>query len=57
MLRGRIEQSSYPGGFYRYAVDVGEQRFMVDHAERLAIGEPCGICLPAAALHLYPRQG
>ena len=57
VLRGRIEQSSYPGGFYRYAVDVGEQRFMVDHAERLAIGEPVGIRLPAAALHLYPRQG
>ena len=57
MLRGRIEQSSYPGGFYRYAVDVGEQRFMVDHAERLAIGEPVGIRLPAAALHLYPGQG
>ena len=57
VLRGRIEQSSYPGGFYRYAVDVGEQRFMVDHAERLAIGEPVGICLPAAALHLYPAQG
>jgi ABC-type Fe3+/spermidine/putrescine transport system ATPase subunit len=57
VLRGRIEQSSYPGGFYRYAVDVGELRFMVDHAERLAIGAPVGIRLPAAALHLYPRQG
>jgi ABC-type Fe3+/spermidine/putrescine transport system ATPase subunit len=56
VLRGRIEQCSYPGGFYRYAIDVGEQRFMVDHAERLAIGEPVGIRLPAAALHLYPRQ-
>ncbi len=57
VLRGRIEQCSYPGGFYRYAVDVGEQRFMVDHAERLAIGEPVGICLPAAALHLYSPKG
>jgi putative spermidine/putrescine transport system ATP-binding protein len=54
VLHGRIEQSSYPGGFYRYAVDVGRQRFMVDHAERLAIGEPVGIRLPAAALHIYP---
>ena len=27
---------------------------MVDHAERLAIGEPVGIRLPAAALHIYP---
>ena len=57
VLRGRIAQSAYPGGFYRYAVDVGAQRFMVDHAERLAIGEQVGIGLPAAALHLYPRQG
>jgi putative spermidine/putrescine transport system ATP-binding protein len=56
VLRGRIAQSAYPGGFYRYAVDVGAQRFMVDHAERLAIGERVGICLPAAALHLYPRH-
>ena len=55
VLRGRIEQSAYPGGFYRYAVDVGAQRFMVDHAERLAVGEPVGIRLPASALHLYPR--
>jgi ABC-type Fe3+/spermidine/putrescine transport system ATPase subunit len=57
VLRGRIAQSAYPGGFYRYAVDVGAQRFMVDHAERLAVGERVGIRLPASALHLYPRQG
>jgi ABC-type Fe3+/spermidine/putrescine transport system ATPase subunit len=55
LLRGRIAQSAYPGGFYRYAVDVGAQRFMVDHAERLAVGEQVGIRLPASALHLYPR--
>jgi hypothetical protein len=29
---------------------------MVDHAERLAIGEPVGIRLPAAALHLYAGE-
>jgi ABC-type Fe3+/spermidine/putrescine transport system ATPase subunit len=57
VLRGRIAQCAYPGGFYRYAVDVGAQRFMVDHAERLAVGEQVGIRLPASALHLYPRQG
>jgi putative spermidine/putrescine transport system ATP-binding protein len=54
VLRGRISQSSYPGGFYRYAVEVGARRFMVDDPRRLATGEPVGICLPAAALHLYP---
>ena len=57
VLRGRIVQSSYPGGFYRYAVDVGEQQFMVNHPDRLGIGESVGISLPAAALHLYPRRG
>ena len=57
VLRGRIAQSAYPGGFYRYAVEVGAQRFMVDHAERLAVGEQVGIRLPASALHLYPDQG
>jgi len=54
VLRGRISQSSYPGGFWRYAVEVGGQRFMVDHPRRLPTGEAVGICLPAAALHLYP---
>jgi hypothetical protein len=54
VLRGRIAQGSYPGGFWRYAVEVGGQRFMVDHGHRLAPGEAVGICLPAAALHVYP---
>ena len=52
-LRGRIRQSSYPGGFYRYTVDVGEQQFMVDDPRRLDVGAAVGVCLPAAALHLY----
>jgi putative spermidine/putrescine transport system ATP-binding protein len=54
VLRGRIAQTSYPGGFYRYAVEVGAQRFMVDDPRRLENGETVGICLTAAALHLYP---
>lgn len=53
MLRGRIAQSSYPGGFYRYVVDVGDRRFMVDDTRRLAVGEAVGVCLPAATLHLF----
>jgi putative spermidine/putrescine transport system ATP-binding protein len=54
ILRGEIRQSSYPGGFWRYAVAVGERQFMVDDPRRLPTGAPVGICLPAAALHLYP---
>ena len=56
VLHGVIRQSSYPGGFYRYAVTVGGQEYFVDDERRFATGEPVGICLPASALHLYPRE-
>ncbi len=53
VLRGRISQSSYPGGFYRYAIQVGAQQFMVDDPRPLSVGAAVGISLPAASLHLY----
>ncbi len=53
VLRGRISQSSYPGGYYRYAVEVGAQQFMVDDTRSIAVGAAVGISLPAASLHLY----
>ncbi len=56
ILYGTIAQTSYPGGFYRYTINVGGNQFLVDHPERLAMGDRVGICLPAAALHLYPAQ-
>jgi putative spermidine/putrescine transport system ATP-binding protein len=54
VLHGTITQASYPGGFYRYAVAVGETQFMVDDPRRIKTGTAAGICLPAVALHLYP---
>ena len=56
VLRGLIRQSSYPGGFYRYAVTVGGQEYFVDDERRFATGEPVGICLPSHALHLFPAS-
>jgi ABC-type Fe3+/spermidine/putrescine transport system ATPase subunit len=56
VLRERISQTSYPGGFYRHAVTVGPYRYLVDDMRRLAAGEAIGIALPATALHLYPVQ-
>ena len=53
-LRGRITQCSYPGGVYRYAVDVGGRQFFVDDVRRISTGDEVGIWLPAEALHLYP---
>ena len=53
VLRGKIAQCSYPGGFYRYAIRVGSQQYLVDDAQRLAVGDPVGVALPAKALHCY----
>src|SRR5687768_10893112 len=56
LLRGRIVQASYPGGFYRYAVAVGQNHFMVDDTRRLTVGELVGIGLPVSSLHFFPRR-
>jgi putative spermidine/putrescine transport system ATP-binding protein len=56
LLRGRIVQASYPGGFYRYSVAVGQNQFMVDDPRRLAVGENVGIGLPVSSLHIFSRR-
>jgi len=56
VLRGRITQASYLGGFYRYAVGVGPHQYLMDDQRRLIIGDAIGIALPGSALHLYPAQ-
>ena len=54
VLRGEIVQASYPGGYYRYAVKVGGDQFLVDDERRHTVGTPIGIALALSALHLYP---
>ena len=55
VLRGEIVHASYPGGYYRYAIKVGGDQFLVDDERRHAVGEPIGIALPLSALHFYPE--
>ncbi|MGH7126501.1 MAG: ABC transporter ATP-binding protein [Stellaceae bacterium] len=55
VLRGEIVQASYPGGYYRYAIQVGADQFLVDDERRHAVGEAIGIALPLSALHFYPE--
>ena len=54
VLNGRVAQASYPGGHYRYAVALGDQKIIVDAPQRLEVGEHVGVRLPATALHLFP---
>jgi ABC-type Fe3+/spermidine/putrescine transport system ATPase subunit len=56
MLWGRIAQAAYPGGFWRYAVAVGEERFLVDDPRRFTVGEEVRIRLPVEALYIYPDE-
>jgi ABC-type Fe3+/spermidine/putrescine transport system ATPase subunit len=56
ILRGEVAQTSYPGGFWRYAVRVGEAQFMVDDDKRLNVGDRVAIRLAADALYLYPAD-
>lgn len=53
VLRGEIAQCTYPGGFYRYAIRVGSQQYLVDDPRRLAVGSQVGVALPASTLHFY----
>jgi ABC-type Fe3+/spermidine/putrescine transport system ATPase subunit len=55
VLRGEIVQASYPGGYYRYAIKVGGDQFLVDDEHHHAVGEAIGIALPLSALHFYPE--
>jgi len=53
VLLGEVVQCSYAGGFYRYAVRVGAEQYLVDDARRHVPGDAIGIALPLTALHFY----
>ena len=55
-LQGKVTLRSYPGGHYRYAVAVGTSEYMVRDARLFEVGTPVGLCLPVAALHLFPTS-
>ena len=55
-LQGKVMLRSYPGGHYRYAVAVGTSEYMVRDARLFEVGTPVGLCLPVAALHLFPAN-
>jgi ABC-type sugar transport system ATPase subunit len=52
-LAGRIRQVTYPGGHYRYSVEVGGGEYLVDDPRRLAPGSEVEIRLPPGVLHLF----
>jgi ABC-type Fe3+/spermidine/putrescine transport system ATPase subunit len=57
VLHGSVAQVSYPGGFWRYAIAVGDARYLVDGPERLEPGARVGLRLPVDSLHVFARTG
>ena len=54
VLPGRIEQRSYPGGEYRYAVATGRRHLTVTDRRYHDVDAAVGLRLPLRSLHLYP---
>ena len=55
-LPGKISQVSYLGLGYRCEIDTSCGRFFIDHPSAVASGEAVTVCVPASALHVYPRD-
>ncbi len=53
-LAGRITQSSYPGGVYRYEVETPAGRFLVDDERRANPGEAIELLIPTEEMHVFP---
>ncbi len=56
VLPGTIVARAYPGGHYRYGVEVGSRHYSVKDAIYREVGGPVGLSLPVNALHLFPAE-
>jgi hypothetical protein len=56
VLPGTIVARAYPGGHYRYGVEVAGRHYSVKDAVYREVGGPIGLSLPVDALHLFPAE-
>ena len=55
-IPGQISQVSYLGGGYRCEITTDCGPFFIDHPRSVTTGEAVTVSIPAAALHVYPRD-
>ena len=55
-IPGEISQASYLGGAYRCEIKTACGQFFIDHPRAVAVGDAITVRIPAAALHVYPRE-
>ncbi|MBV9785868.1 MAG: ABC transporter ATP-binding protein [Acidisphaera sp.] len=53
VLPGRVLQASYPGDVWRYTIEAGGRRYLIDDPVVLGPGAATRVAIPAAALHLF----
>lgn len=57
-MPGRITQTSYPGGRWRYEVETAAGPFFVDTEQRAATGDGVQLTIPQDELHIFmPQSG
>jgi hypothetical protein len=56
VLAGTIVARAYPGGHYRYGVEVAGRHYSVKDAAYREVGAPIGLSLAIKALHLFPAE-
>ena len=54
VVPGRIAARSYPGGLYRYRIEVAGRELTVDHAIRHEPDAAVGLRIPLSRLHIFP---
>ena len=55
-IPGRVSQVSYLGSGYRCEIKTDCGAFFIDHPQAVGIDDPVMVSIPAAALHIYPRE-
>ena len=55
-IPGEISQASYLGGAYRCEVKTACGQFFIDHPRAVPVRSPTTVSIPAAALHVFPRD-
>ncbi len=55
-IPGQVTQVSYLGGGYRCEIKTDCGQFFIDHPRTVTTGDGVTVNIPAAALHVYPRD-
>ncbi|MGH6763696.1 MAG: ABC transporter ATP-binding protein [Phyllobacterium sp.] len=56
VLKGTVEQTSYPGGLWRHVVAIGKNHVIVDAPRSFGIGSAVFVRIPQDALFLFTKQ-